>query len=428
MGRIVRTGRHIGRGDVTTTTTDGSDLDGSDLIGEVSAALVTSCPERADRLAALSLFGLLLDRADERGRVRMPLQDLAGELGVDPEEAVHLLHQLVHSGAVWADGDAVVVAGTPAASTGALRPSRFLANVASVLDTEPAGASGSPYPPDHRAATPSPIAPRRQRRRALASLVVGAAAMVLATVPSDEASTSLQTLASSPATGGRAAWADDGAVPGVTAASIPEDQPTPSPATSDDAASVVPPAPGPRVIDEPASPVPTTAAPSRRPLVPPVTEPPARRSAEEVDPAPAAVPGSSAVAPEGPVGDEPPITASPLCPATTLPVEVLGVRDLATGPLGLLDLGGERLVEITGTVRNHTPGSITAIRLGVGTGGGEERTIQQATTIPATLASGATARWTVNVRTALRITLTGEVDVDVLSWSWSDPDIPACPS
>ncbi|HWH35003.1 MAG TPA: hypothetical protein VNT56_06725, partial [Acidimicrobiales bacterium] len=177
-------------------------LDEADLIGSASARLLATCPERADRLAALSLLGVLLDHSDEDGRVRMPLDAVARELAVDPERAVRLLGRLVAAEAVRADGDAVVIVGEGSAPPGGLRPSRFLANVRVVLESE---ASDTPPAQDQPTERRTPDA-RSRPPRALAGVAVVVAAMALATAPSGEPATSLRSIGS-PGSTGRAAWA-----------------------------------------------------------------------------------------------------------------------------------------------------------------------------------------------------------------------------
>ena len=103
-----------------------------------------------------------------------------------------------------------------------------------------------------------------------------------------------------------------------------------------------------------------------------------------------------------------------------------GVRDLVAGPQGVLDVGGERLLEITGTLINETQAAIHLVRIGVRAGNGDGEVVQQATTVPATIPPGGTAGWSAKLRTGVPMVLWGLVDAQVLSWSWVDETLPAC--
>jgi len=196
------------------TADDGWDvIDGDDVVGIASARLLSTCADRAERLAALSLLGLLLDHADEAGRIRLPLDALARELDVEHDRAVRLLQHLVVVEAVHAEGDAVVVVGNHSGGS-ALAPSRFLANLMTVLEREPAGSAPGHTGPVRKATGAWTQPEPRSRRRFLVALGVGVAAMALATAPSGDPVTSLRSVSAPEAPTGRAPWAT--AVPAPT--------------------------------------------------------------------------------------------------------------------------------------------------------------------------------------------------------------------
>ena len=404
-------------------------IEGDDVVGTASARLLSTCADRGERLAALSLLGLLLDHADDAGRIRLPLDALAHELDVEHDRAVRLLQHLVAVEAVYAEGDAVVVAGAQPEDS-AMAPSRFLANLMAVLEREPAAPAPSPTTAG-RATGPVKQPEPRPRRRVLVALGVGLAAMALATAPSGDPATSLRTVSAPAAPTGRAPWAT--LVPTPTATTLATGEPPvddPGPVASDDPARAgIPeslegrpeggqppgdaageqggPRPAPRRSEPPPSaPPPLLDVPAAAPSPP--------------GPPPTTVPASRAATPSDP-GDA--------CPADAPVAAVSETRLLGAGPSNVLDLAGERDLSVRGTVRNPSTAAMTIASVEVGAGQGDSREVVSVNTVPMVIPPGGTATWEATLQADAGAPSESIIDVRVTDWSWVDPALAArCPS
>lgn len=408
-------------------------IDGDDVVGTASARLISTCADRTERLAALSLLGLLLDHADESGRVRLPLDALARELGAEADRTVRLLQHLVAVEAVYAEGDAVVVAGAQTREH-ALKPSRFLANLMTVLEREPPGSpprrTGAPgrYPSALNRPAPRP------RHRVLVALGVAVVAMALATAPSGDPATTLRTGSPPDAPTGRAPWATF----------VPTPAPTPtapgtveeSVATGDD--------PGPGADDGPAlpgSPVDDgSPAGSGRPDGA-TDEPPALGSggsgAEPSPSLPAPTPEWAAGRPSTPgrppgsgaAGGSSTPDPSEVCPVGGPEATVAGTQLLGIGPSNVLDIVGERVLLVTGTVVNTSSAAVFVAEVEVESGQGTDREVELVGTVPVDIPPGGTAGWEARLLAGVTLPSQAPVGARVTEWSWVDPGLAArCPS
>lgn len=419
--------RHAGDGPAGDTggADDGWEvIDGDDVVGTASARLLSTCADRSERLAALSLLGLLLDHADEAGRVRLPLEALARELDVEADRTVRLLQHLVAVEAVHADGDAVVVAGGHTAEH-VLAPSRFLANLMTVLEREPAAS------PPWRTRTParetrSVSRPASRRtHRGLVAFGVALAAMALATVPSGDPATNLRTVSPPDAPTGRAPWATFTPTPPPTTLGAGEapanDDPGPAggaeaggPGSPDGGVSEVAGRPD-GFTEEPSG---SRAGRSGSESSPPGPTPSPERAAGEPSPPvrpPASGAGGGSTAPPDP---------GETCPSGTPEATVAGTQLLGVGPSNVLDVVGERVLLVTGTVANTSSAAVVA-EVEVEMGQGSDRVVESVGTVPVDIAPGRTAGW--EARLLAGVTLPSETPVDarVAEWSWVDPSLAA---
>ncbi len=423
---------------VTDDAAGGWDLiEGDDVIGTASARLLSTCTDRGERLAALSLLGLLLDHADEAGRVRLPLGALARELEVEPDRAVRLLQQLVAVEAVHAQGDAVVVAGAVAAKS-EFAPSRFLANLITVLEREPAssapGGAGSTGASNEASA-------RHQapKHRILIALGVAVAAVALATAPSGDPATSLRTVAAPSVSSGRAPWATvpapepSPAPPGVATGengpvradnpSFSEDVPpdrSPRPEGQDQTSEVTKPPLGP--LEPPrsqdASPTPSRNEPSgvdpQRPLDRPGLLP---------------LPPSPPVAPALPEPPPAPPDQGEGCPSGAPVAAVASTELVGAGPSNVLDLVGERMLLVRGTVVNSSDTGVTVTTVEIRAGAAINPTIALVSPVPIAIPPGGTALWEATLLARPATQLLDLVGASVTEWTWSEPDLAlSCPS
>ncbi|HEV2808865.1 MAG TPA: hypothetical protein VGV93_00520 [Acidimicrobiales bacterium] len=405
-------------------------IDDEDVIGTASARLLSTCTDRGDRLAALSLLGLLLDHADEAGRTRLPLDTLASELDVEPERVVRLLQRLLAVEAVRTEGGAVVVVGSPTSDPPLLRPSRFLANLAAVLEREPSlvpsGVAGE-FP---RAAGATAFRTRPAfRRRVLAALGVGLAAMVLSTTPSGDPRSELRSLTAPANSAGRAPWATR-PVPRNTAAPVPAvagaDQPAPEDpvlAPAEQAASPVD-AGGRSGQVQPARGAGGDGA-DLRPVSP---RPPATPTAPRVD---VGVPGPDRPRPVLPTPTTRPDRPTPpdaglTCPSGPPRAVVSASEVLVDWPASVLDPVGDPILLVTGTVSNTTEAEMRIETIEVGTGNGADRVVEFAGPVPVTIGPGDSADWEAKLVLGLVPVAEPVADVQVAKWSWTDPDLAGC--
>ena len=413
-------------------------IDDEDVIGTASARLLSTCADRGDRLAALSLLGLLLDHADEAGRIRLPLDTLASELDVEPERVIRLLQRLLAVEAVRTEGDAVVVVGSHPSDAPLLRPSRFLANLAAVLEREPSLAPSGVAGESPRTAGAIVLRARpASRRRVLVALGVGLAAMVLTTTPSGDPRTELRSITAPADSPGRAPWATRPA-PRNAAAAAPavagtdqatRDDPRPSPG---DQAPPVPDA-GDRAGGGSGEAQPQGGSGGDGPVVRPVVPRPPAMPTGRLPRGDVAVPGSDRPRPVSPTPTTRPDPPAPPdagrpCPSGLPEAVVTASEVLVDWPGSVLDPVGDRVLLVTGTVSNTTEAAFTIETIEVGTGEGPDRVVGLAGPVPLTIGPGGIADW--EARLVLGHVPVPEplADVQVVSWSWSDPDLVGCPS
>lgn len=431
---VIRRRHHVDHGPDTAET--GWDvIDEHDVVGTASARLLSTGVARCDRLAALSLLGLLLDHADEAGRIRLPLDALAGELEVEVDRAVRLLQHLVAVEAVHAEAGAVVVVGHHSQG-GDMAPSRFLANLMTVLERDPV-ASG----PQHSGPARRMTGARHQsepgtRRRALVALSVGLAAMALTTAPSGEPVTSLRTVSAPSAPTGRPPWAT--LVPTPTSSTLitgevltgevltgeglaADDEP--GRAGDDDSGRGGVSAPGEEASEVAGEPGAGNAGDARAPGRSELSPPPLRTSPERP---------STGSSPPGPPpapapGDRPatPPVAGITCPVGGPEANVSGTVLLGAGPSNALDLAGERTLQVSGTVVNTSEAALTVTAVEVGAGQGADRRVEATGTVPVAIPPGGTATWEVRLLAGVSSATEPGMDVRVTDWSWVDPGFAA---
>ena len=134
----------------------------ADLVGRTSSRLLAAGVSRPDRLAALKLLAVLDASTDAEGRVRRPLDDLAGEFDLAPLEAMRSLELLANVDAIAVEGGSVVLLGRTAEGLGGLQLADFLDDVRASFEA------------------PVPLAARRGRSLARAGVGLVAAAAVAA--------------------------------------------------------------------------------------------------------------------------------------------------------------------------------------------------------------------------------------------------------
>lgn len=408
-------------------------IDGDDVIGTASARLLSTCADRGERLAALSLLGLLLDHADEAGRVRLPLDSLARELDVEVDHAVRLLQHLVSVEAVHAQGDAVVVAGTHAGDA-TLAPSRFLANLMTVLEREPASSTPSRSAPMGRS-TGAVARHDARRHRVLIALGVVLAAMAMATAPSGDPATSLRTVAAPSAPDGRAPWATVATTtPPASTALAGED----APVTTDDPSAPGDDAPGRSPGPEPGDTTPETT--TEQPQAIPDPSGTQRPAPGRVQPSPPDPPRSVDGPPTQPLPTGPPKASTPpdpptppdqgeACPLRLPEATVSSIEMVGAGPSNALDVTGERMMLVRGTVVNAADAAITVSTVEVQAGVGTDRVVALVSPVPIAIPPGGMAAWETTLMANPAARVSAVVDASVTDWSWSDPDVAAgCPS
>ena len=401
-------------------------IDDGDIIGTASARLLSTCPDRGERLAALSLLGLLLDHSDEDGRIRLPLDTLARELGVEPQRVVRLLRQLLAVEAVRTEGDAVVVVGSHLA--GSLPASRFLANLVTVLERQPSvpasvSDGARPGAPGTVTDRPSP----GPKRRLVAAVGIALVAMALATAPSGDPRTSLRSVA-----------------PPASSAATPPPPPLRPFAgpPAGERSGVVPAAPGPAEGRSPGVPADgATAAGDTDLAVPPSggagdpsnrgprSTPPDQAPPRSGAPSVAGEPGGSrppSIAPSPAPGATAPSDQHRPCPSGGPEAVVSTSEQPGVWPGSVLDLVDQRAVQVTGTVTNDSEGTITIDAIEVGIGQGLERVVAPAGPVPMTVEPGGAATWEASVLVVPASLLDAVADVRVVSWSWAEPDLVDC--
>lgn len=140
-----------------------------DFVGRTSAQLAANGVDRADRLDALQLLAILDASADVSGRVRRPLDDLAGEFELPLVDVLRSLEHLENAGAIDRDGGAVLLRDREEDGVGGLHLADFLDDVRASFDDR----------------QPEVVRPDRWLARAGASLAVAAAVLaILALAPS----------------------------------------------------------------------------------------------------------------------------------------------------------------------------------------------------------------------------------------------------
>jgi hypothetical protein len=102
---------------------------------------------------------------------------------------------------------------------------------------------------------------------------------------------------------------------------------------------------------------------------------------------------------------------------------------LGAGPSNVLDVVGERLLLVTGTVVNASGAAVTVSTVEVGVGEGTDRTVVSVRPVPVAIPPGGTANWETTLMAGPTAQSQALVDATVSDWSWSDPDLAvACPS
>jgi hypothetical protein len=181
----------------------------SDLVGRTSARLLAAGVDRRDRLAALHLLAILDASVDSTGRVRRPLDDLAGEFELEPLSVLRSLDHLQHAGAIERDGAAVVLLGASDGGLGGMQLADFLEDVKASFD-------GSAPAVDERRRSPWLV-------RGGAALVAAAAAVAVFALAPTQPATERPLLASRASTTTTEASA---AAPDLPVATTPDQQPT----------------------------------------------------------------------------------------------------------------------------------------------------------------------------------------------------------
>lgn len=405
-----------------------------DLVGTASARLLASGTARGDRLAALNLLGLLVDHADADDIVRLPLRMLAGEFGVPLERGNALLQLLVAVEVVHDAGDGVMVGCSSPPNAGGLRLSRYLTNVATVLDVNAQGDDLS-----------LPRAPRRAGRRgqrqridrkALPRVLAGAAAAVVvmwASAASSGVPTSVHTLAGEASPTGRAPWAttptpSTAPGPGSSPADAPDPFPGGTPSPPGPESVELPDASSPPVVD-PAKPAPGRSSDprvsddngSRRPsLTPGPSSPGPARSRSGSAPLPRR--HEPSVSP--PVTVNAPGDGGSSCPSGAPAASVVESRLLPGVARGLFEVVGEPDAEVHGTMTNPTEADLVVRAFEIGVDAGIP-----GAPAPLVVRAGEVVRWRVELPSGTALPVPSTVEVQILDWSWSDPVLDAlCPS
>jgi hypothetical protein len=102
---------------------------------------------------------------------------------------------------------------------------------------------------------------------------------------------------------------------------------------------------------------------------------------------------------------------------------------VGAGPSNALDVIGERMVLVRGTVVNAADAAITVSTVEVQAGVGTDRVVALVSPVPIAIPPGGTATWETTLMAKPAASLLALVDVSVTDWSWSDPDVAAgCPS
>ena len=107
---------------------------GPDLVGRTSARLLAAGIDRRDRLDALHLLAILDASIDTTGRVRRPLDDLAGEFEISPLSVLGSLDHLERVGAVRRDGTHVCIPDAEPGGVGGMQLAAFLDDLRASFD------------------------------------------------------------------------------------------------------------------------------------------------------------------------------------------------------------------------------------------------------------------------------------------------------
>lgn len=391
-----------------------------DLVGTASARLLAVGATRRDRLRALALLGVLCDHSDAQGRVRLPLDLLAGEFTVPVDRANKLLQLLLAIEVVAVGEDGIVVAGQEPAATGGLRLAGFLANVAAVTDDRDddvrTGVLDVPTPAG------TTTAPNRRREVVLSLVAAAVLVMLPLLAPSYDRAAEFRTVdASPPARIGEAgAGSEEAAGPALQG-------PDPAEVAGSIPASGTDQAPSPRTERLPGDSdgggafgdvgraAEQTAARSRsgfgsRPTPAPVTQDGA---------------SPSATVPRAPSSTVPQVREPPpaplVCPAGQ-PVSSVGT---VTGGSTLLGgLPEPQPVEVSGTLTNPTDAAVLVESVDV-TIGDPVVAVVPALAAPVALGPGETRTWTVAAPVVGLAPEQLTAGAHILRWSWLDAALAA---
>lgn len=108
-----------------------------DLVGRTSARLLAAGVDRLERLDALHLLAILDASTDAQGRVRRPLDDLAGEFDLAPVSVMRSLDHLEEVQAVRREGGHVVLLGDDPRGLGGMQLADFLEDVRASFEGAP---------------------------------------------------------------------------------------------------------------------------------------------------------------------------------------------------------------------------------------------------------------------------------------------------
>lgn len=386
-----------------------------------------------------------------------------------PARARRLLDLLVDVEAVHRRAEGIALAAVPGAPTGGLRLAGFLANVAAVLDDDPAGDPGRREEPSRPPPAPVPARPDGERRRAapvpppararprepvLAGLAAVALVLLSTLAPTSDGSSALRTILGSatstvpaeppgdrrapsdrglgglpglpaPAIGGAASSAvasppragdgtkgllPQGATPGAPSGATEGAHPAGGASGAPPASEAVPGAAPPSTL--PAEPAP---APDPAPL-PPVPAPPVPAPAVPTPPTP---PPPAPPPPPPP----PPVPCPPGSPQVTVGDVVLREADSGAPIAGRRPM----VIEVTGTLTNPAGAAVVVHHFDVQVEAdlGASPVVVPGRSTPLTLAPGGSAEWTVRLPAGPRVAERPAATARMVRWSWLDRDLAA---
>ncbi len=115
-----------------------------DLVGRTSARLLAAGVDRRERLEALHLLAILDASVDSAGRVRRPVDDLAGEFDLPTLSVLRSLDHLEVAGALKRNGGHVELLGNNPEGLGGMQLADFLDDVRASFDDDRDDAHDAP--------------------------------------------------------------------------------------------------------------------------------------------------------------------------------------------------------------------------------------------------------------------------------------------